>query len=60
MQPEQESVGNIMVIIILICLTAILFIVWFVYGRSLFETHSDHERAGVITTADSYKQNYYQ
>lgn len=36
------------IIIILICLIAILFIVWFVYGPDLFEQHNDHKRAGVI------------
>lgn len=48
MKPSHDNVGNIITIIILICLAAILFIVWFIYGPKLFEPHSDHTRAGVI------------
>ena len=44
---------NMVVIIILFCLLAILFIVWFVYGPQLFEQHSDHERANVIVPSKS-------
>lgn len=40
--------ANVVVIIILICLTTILFIVWFIYGPQLFENHDDHTRANVI------------
>lgn len=47
-QEATDFNGSMVVIIILICLIAILFIVWFVYGPGLFETHNDHERAGVI------------
>lgn len=48
MKEDQDSAGNIVVIVILVCLLAILFIVWFMYGPRLFESHSDHARAGVV------------
>jgi len=54
MNDDTEAIGNIVVIIILIALTAILFIVWFTYAPAFFRPHSDHKRAGVITTADEY------
>ena len=45
---DFDSIVNMTIVIILFCLLAILFIVWFVYGPQLFETHSDHERANVL------------
>ena len=47
-QEETDFNGNMMMIIILICLIAILFIVWVIYGPQFFEHHNDHTRAGVI------------
>lgn len=35
MVDNVETLGNITVTIILLCLVAILFVVWFVYGPSL-------------------------
>lgn len=40
--------ANMTIIVILICLIAIFFIVWFVYGPQLFEQHNDHARADVL------------
>lgn len=37
--------GNMVVFTILICLLAMLFIIWFVYGPHLFEHHADVTRA---------------
>lgn len=48
MPEEIDFNGNMVLIVILVCLIAILFIVWFVYGPVLFEHHNDHERARVI------------
>lgn len=45
---EHDFNAGMVIVIILICLIAILFIIWFVYGPQLFEPHSDHERANVI------------
>jgi hypothetical protein len=45
---DHDFNANIMIGIILICLTTIFFMVWFVYGPRLFEPHDDHVRAGVI------------
>ena len=39
---------NAVIIVILICILAALFIVWFVYGPSFFQTHNDHDRAQVL------------
>lgn len=39
---------NIVVTIILICLIAILFIYWVIYGPELFRPHDDHIRANVL------------
>ena len=45
---DHDFNGNMVVTVILICLVALLFIVWFIYGPSLFEPHNDHERANVL------------
>ena len=45
---DHDFNANMVVIVILICLLAILFIVWFVYGPQLFVNHDDHSRANVI------------
>lgn len=47
-QSDTDTNGNYVVILILISLITILFIVWFVYGPQLLESHNDHVRAGVI------------
>lgn len=48
MLPDHDYNANITIAIVLMCLIAILFVVWFAYGPSLFIRHSDHEIAGVI------------
>ena len=45
---DHDFNANIVMTVILVSLTAILFIVWFVYGPQLFESHNDHVRANVI------------
>lgn len=45
---------NMTVIIILICLVAILFIVWFVYGPSFFVPHNNYEHANVVVPTEYY------
>ena len=44
---------NLVILVILLCLMAILFIVWFAYGPQLFEDHDDHARANVIVPKQS-------
>lgn len=51
-QDTHDFNANMIMIVILICLMAILFIVWFTYGPQLFEPHSDHERANVIVPVE--------
>lgn len=53
-QPDHDFNGNMVVIIILMCLLAILFIVWFIYGPQLFEYHDDPIRANVIVPNEYY------
>ena len=48
MQQDHDFNGTIVVIVIIICLLAILFIMWYAYGPQLLHPHSDHVRAGVI------------
>jgi hypothetical protein len=45
---DHDFNANMVVIVILFCLIAILFIVWFVYGPQLIEHHNNHTRANVI------------
>ena len=49
--------ANAVFLVILICLLAALFIVWFVYGPAFFRAHSDHERANVIVPAEMNEQS---
>lgn len=47
--PKNHDInGGMIIVIIILCLTSMLFIVWFVYGPQLFEHHDDHIRANVI------------
>lgn len=47
--PENhDENANIVITVILLCLIAILFIYWFMYGPQLFEPHDDHTRANVL------------
>jgi len=52
---DHDYNGNIITMIILICLMAIFFIIWFVYGPQLFEEHDDHERANVLVPVEMMK-----
>lgn len=36
------------VLVVVICLLAILFIVWFVWGPQFFRPHSNYAEAGVL------------
>jgi hypothetical protein len=45
---DHDFNGNIVFGIIMICLVTIFFIVWYVYGPTLFTPHSDHVRANVV------------
>lgn len=61
--PGHDFGVNMIVVIILVCLLTILFIVWFVYGPSLFVSHSNHEAAHVVmppeTTTPQNVTAYY-
>lgn len=47
--PQQHDFNaNFVMGVIISALLAILFIIWFVYGPQLVESHSDYERANVI------------
>lgn len=45
---SHDSIVNIIMTIILLCLVTVLFIYWFMYGPQLFVSHDDHARANVI------------
>ena len=46
--PENHDFnGSMVIIIILLCLIAILFIVWFVYGPQLIHPHNNDELANI-------------
>lgn len=51
--------ANILFAIIVICLIAITFLVWFAYGPRLFEQHDDHDRANVIVPESTKFRVYY-
>jgi hypothetical protein len=51
---NHEFNVNMTVIIILICLIALLFIVWFIYGPQFFQPHDNYERANVIAPPEYY------
>jgi len=47
--PKGHDVNaNIIIILIIVALFAMLFIIWFMYGPQLIESHSNHARANVI------------
>lgn len=48
-----DFVVNMTVIIILVCLIAILFIVWFIYGPRFFHPHSNYEQANILIPTSS-------
>lgn len=45
---DHDFNASIVMLVIVLCLIAILFIVWFIWGPTLFEPHEDHERANVV------------
>ena len=49
---DHDFNANMVIVTILLCLFTIFFIVWFIYGPQLIESHSDHARAGVIMPSD--------
>lgn len=49
MPENHDAILGWVVVILIICLLAITFIVWYIYGSKWFTPHSDHLRAGVVT-----------
>ena len=49
---EHDFAVNILMTVIVMILLAILFVIWFAYGPSLFEQHDDHERANVLVPSN--------
>jgi uncharacterized protein (DUF983 family) len=47
-QSDNDYNAGMVIIILIICLFAILFIVWFVYGPQLFHPHSDNSKINYI------------
>ena len=41
---EHEANSSLVFFVIFICLSAILFILWYVYGPSMFVAHNDRSR----------------
>jgi len=56
---DHDFNGNMVVILILICLMTILFIIWFMYGPQLFTHNNDHYRANVIVPNEYLTMDYY-
>ena len=54
--PNHDFNVNMTVIIILVCLIALLLIVWFIYGPQFFQPHDDYKRANIIAPQEYYSQ----
>lgn len=51
--PENlDFAVNMTVLIIVVCLFALLFIVWFIYGPQFFQPHANYAQANVLVPSD--------
>jgi len=58
MPENHDAVLGWVVVTLIICLLAIAFIIWYIYGASWFRPHSDHYRAGVVTPENAVRYIY--